>query len=117
VDPDGRTVVLRHALGRFRGRSAELFPYLVDDPSLMSLAPNQWRKVIRDILGNKKAAKATSAPDWVMEQVTQPLVRDDAHRAAILLQAAAPVFRPTKVAGAALFDVAQAAEGHAEPVQ
>lgn len=117
LDPDGRTVVLRHALGRFRGRSAELFPYLVADPSLLSLAPNQWRKVIRDILGNKKAAKATSAPDWVMEQVSQPLVRDDAHRAAILLQAAAPVFRPTKTAGAALLDVAQAAEGHAEPVQ
>jgi hypothetical protein len=117
VDPDARSAVLRHALGRFRGRSTELFPYLTADPTLLSLAPGAWRKVIRDILSNKKATKATEAPDWVIEQVTQPLTGDDAHRVAILLQAAAPVFRPTRVDGAALLDVAQGAEGHAEPVQ
>lgn len=117
-DPDNRTDVLRSALGRFRGaRTETVFPYLVTDPTLMALAPTQWRKIVRELVGNKKVAKRTGVQDWVIEQVTKPLTDDNAHRSAILLQAVAPVLQRSRDDAAALFAVAQAAEGWAEPVQ
>lgn len=117
-DPDQRVDVLRNALGRFRGsRTREVFPHLVADPTLVALAPSQWRKIIREAVGIKTVARATGAPDWVIEQVTEPLTDDNAHRSAVLLQAVAPVIRPSRDDASALFDAAQAAEGRAEPVQ
>jgi hypothetical protein len=118
ASPDQRAPEFRAALGKLTAPKApEVFRHLVDDPTLLALAPGHWCRFVRSLLGDRRAAKATDAPDWLIEQATRELSTHDAWTAAVLLHAAASVLRPSKEDGDALFAAARAAEGWAEPVQ
>ena len=117
-DPDRRRLELRAALGRIQSHKAqEAFDCLVADPSLLALAPSQFRKFLRPLLADGKAARKTGARDWVIEQVTRPLLPETAYQAAVLAQAGASVLKPSKDEAGPLLDAARAAQRSAVPVQ
>ncbi len=118
ASPDERVPELRVALGKMTAAKArEVFDCLLNDVTLLALAPGHWRRFLRSLLTDRKASKAADAPDWIVQQVTQTLSSHNAYAVALLLQAAGPVLKPSKHVGDALLATARAAEGWAEPVQ
>lgn len=65
----------------------------------------------------RQGGEKTGARDWLIEQVSRPLLPETAYQAAVLAQAAAPVLNPSKAEGGPLLDAARAVQGSAEPVQ
>ena len=116
-DPDLRRAELRRALSSLKKhRSTEPFDELVADVSLIALAPGHWRGYLSQLLSDRKAAKRTHAPDWVLDNVLRPVSRADAYTSVVLLQAA-KVLKPTKAIGERLLEAALNANEWAEPVQ
>jgi len=118
-DPDAHAPEIRMALGRLRPKSSRMaFEALVKDPTLIALAPRHWRTFVKALLNDRRTSKDLCVPDWVLEQVTGPVSRDDAYVAAVLLQAAGrSKFKPSKDDGVRLFDAARRAETVSHPVQ
>lgn len=105
---------LRRAIGVLKGhRHRRPLDALRSDPELLRLAPRHWVEYFQSMLSSKPTKKIVDI-DWLLEQITQEITKDDGYQNLLYLRAASRL-RLDKRRGNQIFDLATSEGGWNAP--